>query len=257
MNRSGRIAGMPYGAYELKATYQRSMLLGTLSTIIMTTMIIGGLHLYLLYSPERIIIEARTPPIIGGISQPSPPPSVERDKPNISGKRRPAVINSEIHNRPVLVDDSLLLEVEDNNLSTNAEIGEFLNGVYGAGGGDTGEGDRTFNYCGNGTVPEYPLIDSVFFVEQLPVMIYEEPPDYPRPARMAGIEGMVWIKALVDKNGNVIEAVVFKSSGTRAGLDEAARQAAFECKYKPAIQNGYPVPVWVTYKVEFRLRDSR
>ena len=66
--------------------------------------------------------------------------------------------------------------------------------------------------------------------------------------------GLVWVKALVDKEGNVRQAMVLKSSGTQA-FDDAAVAAAYKNKFKPGIQNGRPVAVWVSYKVEFKLND--
>jgi TonB family protein len=59
---------------------------------------------------------------------------------------------------------------------------------------------------------------------------------------------------LVDKDGNVRDALVLKSSGT-ASLDEAAVEASYDCKFKPGIQNGRPVACWVTYRVEFVLDE--
>jgi protein TonB len=83
-------------------------------------------------------------------------------------------------------------------------------------------------------------------------MIHEENPDYPRLAKQAGITGTVWIKALVDEQGDVLKAIVAKSSGT-VSLDESAIDAAYKNKFKPGIQNGRPVKVWVTYPVEYTL----
>ena len=42
----------------------------------------------------------------------------------------------------------------------------------------------------------------------------------------------------------------------RARFDDAAIEAAYKCKYKPAIQNGRPVAVWVSYQVEFVLEEA-
>ena len=57
---------------------------------------------------------------------------------------------------------------------------------------------------------------------------------------------------LVDEDGNVMKAMVGKSSGTES-LDGAAVEASYKNKFKPGIQNGRPVKVWVTYKVDFTL----
>ncbi len=98
------------------------------------------------------------------------------------------------------------------------------------------------------------LHDEFVQVEIMPEAIHQVSPVYPLQARHAGITGMVSIKALVDQKGKVLQAIVDKSSGT-ASLDEAAVAAAYEFKYKPGIQNGLPVKVWVTYPVEFTLAD--
>ena len=88
-----------------------------------------------------------------------------------------------------------------------------------------------------------------------PEMIKEVTPDYPRLARQASLEGKVFVTALVDKEGNVRDAKIAKSSGTPS-LDEAALKAALLNKFKPAIQNGRPVACWVTYKVDFVLNGA-
>ncbi len=89
-------------------------------------------------------------------------------------------------------------------------------------------------------------------VEILPEMIYEETPLYPEEAKEKKLEGTVYIKALIDKSGTVVDAKVSKTCGTEL-LDKAALAAAHKCKYKPAVQKGRPIAVWVTYKVEFKL----
>jgi len=52
----------------------------------------------------------------------------------------------------------------------------------------------------------------------------------------------------------VLKAQIGKSSGTES-LDEAAIEAAYKNKFKPGIQNGRPIKVWVTYKVDFILEN--
>jgi TonB family protein len=105
----------------------------------------------------------------------------------------------------------------------------------------------------NGDIVEpCPSINDVVPVEHIAEMIYYEEPQYPRLAEQAGLEGLVWIKALVNRRGSVVDAVIYKSSGTPS-LDEAARYAAQECLFKPGIQNGHPICMWVVYKVVFSL----
>jgi TonB family protein len=93
-------------------------------------------------------------------------------------------------------------------------------------------------------------------VQQLPQALQLEQPAFPEIARRSGMTGVVWIKALIDKEGNVVRATVAKSS-TYPVLDDAALAVAFKGRFSPAIQNGYPVPCWVTYKVAFMLNEAR
>jgi protein TonB len=93
-------------------------------------------------------------------------------------------------------------------------------------------------------------------VDSPPVMVFEATPAYPDSANANKIEGIVWIKALVDENGKVIEAKALKCSAMGYGFEEAALEAARKCEYTPAKQKEKPVSVWVTYKVEFALAEG-
>jgi len=89
----------------------------------------------------------------------------------------------------------------------------------------------------------------------LPVQVSTANPVYPPIAQRAGVEGVVWLKALVDKEGRVRDVNIVKDSNANAGFEEAAIDAAYKTSWKPALANGQPTAVWVTYKVEFVLRQ--
>ncbi len=99
---------------------------------------------------------------------------------------------------------------------------------------------------------DLPTVDEFVPVEQIAEMVHYVQPEYPLDAQRAGIEGVVWVKALIGKKGDVLDAVVFKTSET-ASLDESAVKAARGNKFKPAMQQGRPVAMWVTYKVNFAI----
>ena len=88
--------------------------------------------------------------------------------------------------------------------------------------------------------------------EDPPQPISQPPPVYPEMARKAGVEGMVILHVLVDKEGNVRDVRLIKGIG--AGLDESALESVRQSKWTPAIQNHKPVAVWVSYPVRFKLR---
>ncbi len=98
----------------------------------------------------------------------------------------------------------------------------------------------------------YTAVDDETAADVIAEMTHYEPPRYPKLAEHAGLQGVVWIKSLVGKDGLVRDAKIHKSCGT-AALDQAALVAAPKCKFNPAIKHGQPIEIWVTYKVDFRL----
>jgi protein TonB len=101
------------------------------------------------------------------------------------------------------------------------------------------------------SIDSIPSPDDFVAVEELPVMTYEETPRYPRKAYARGIEGTVIIQAFVDKTGTVLRAQAIRCDRPGWGFEEAAVRAAYKCRYKPAMQNGRPIGLWISYKVSF------
>jgi protein TonB len=93
------------------------------------------------------------------------------------------------------------------------------------------------------------LGDSVW-VEDLPEAIQKVPPSYPEAARARGQQGVVETMALIGRDGTVRDACVMHS---RPGLDDAALEAVWQWRFKPARANGAPVAVWVRIPVRFTL----
>lgn len=91
-------------------------------------------------------------------------------------------------------------------------------------------------------------------VEILPVPISQYFPKYPELARKAGIQGTVYIKMWVTKEGKVKKAEVVKSSSTI--FDDSAVEAAKLWTFTPAIMNNTPVSVWVTIPFKFRFESN-
>ncbi|HVP07696.1 MAG TPA: energy transducer TonB [Candidatus Acidoferrum sp.] len=89
-------------------------------------------------------------------------------------------------------------------------------------------------------------------MEIYPEMIWFVQPEYPRKAYKAGIERIVWMHVLIDRCGNVRQAEVSRSSGSRS-LDEAAAKTAYANRFRPGIMHGHPVACWSYYEVMFKL----
>ena len=89
-------------------------------------------------------------------------------------------------------------------------------------------------------------------VDQMPELVFEASPEYPPEAKAKGIQGKVIISLRVETDGTVSKPKVAKSSGSDL-LDQAALAAADKFRFKPALRDGKPVAVWVSFAVNFVL----
>lgn len=88
-------------------------------------------------------------------------------------------------------------------------------------------------------------------VQEKPEIIKKVSPHYPELARKAGIEGLVVVKIVIDKNGDVETAEILKSVPM---LDDAALEAAMHCKFKPGKQRDKFVKVRISIPFQFKLK---
>ena len=77
-------------------------------------------------------------------------------------------------------------------------------------------------------------------------------PDYPAQSKRLGEEGRVVLRVLVDRQGLAERIEVQKSSGFDR-LDDAARQAVQQARFKPHLEDGRPVAVYAIVPITFRL----
>ncbi len=89
-------------------------------------------------------------------------------------------------------------------------------------------------------------------LEVNPTLLHFKEAAYPEIARKMEAEGVVEIKILVDKNGQVVQASILKSNVIEA-LEIAAVTAARECLFVPARQNKTPIKSWVIISYSFTL----
>ena len=99
-----------------------------------------------------------------------------------------------------------------------------------------------------------PGPDEKIEVEKLPDLIYAGKPDYPEEAKKNGVEGKVFVKLLVDKEGNAKKAVVIKSDNEV--FNKSSVDAAMKSKFTPALNKGEKVSVWVVLPYKFALDNS-
>ena len=232
----------PYGAYELKAKYQRNFLFGTGLTLGFVILVLIIFWIVAVVQEEEVV--SMTPTVIKTVAELGPPPTVTKKPPQVQ-VHQPQVAMPKVGIPKPVADDEVM--DDDIVLATREELAEIVAPditVTSEGRGDIVVDIDDDNYL--------PAMEEFVPVEIIAEMIYHEKPKYPRLAEQAGLEGLVRVKALVSRDGTVKDAAIYVSSGMPS-LDEAAVEAAFKCRYKPAIQNGRPVAIWVTYKVEFVL----
>ena len=92
-------------------------------------------------------------------------------------------------------------------------------------------------------------------VEKEPVVVKKVEPKYPDLAMRAGLEGKVWVKIWVDKEGKAKQVVILKSDAEI--FNEPAMEAAKQFVFTPAYMNNGPVSVWVSVPFKFKLADKK
>ncbi len=236
-----------YGALELKRSYQKNLGLAVVIAAALHIAVIGGL---LLYPAAESHVRQPIPPT--GFDEPielfPPPPPISltqapqvpvaaRDVVPIGLGIATAVPDEEASEEAVLASQEELGSLFDRSVESILETGGsdsiFVKGV---------------------AAKLFPQRGEYVYHDEEPVAINQVLPEYPPLALQTGIEGRLWIEALVDEDGVVRDAWVVKASGCKAGFEEAALEAAYKIKYKPALSNGHPVAVRITYKVDFLLK---
>jgi protein TonB len=100
---------------------------------------------------------------------------------------------------------------------------------------------------------EAPPADYVPY-EKAPEAVKQIQPKYPDLATRAGLEGTVWVKIWVDKEGKPKKAVVQKSDAEI--FNEPATSAAMQWIFTPAMMKNGPVSVWVSIPFRFKLQGK-
>lgn len=239
-----------YGAYELKRSYQSHLGWGIAVGATFHVAAILSILYFVRAGEAPFTPSVPIEPVTDGTSVVGKLREIDWKKVGTTAPASVPVV-PELYGVPVAAAD----ESFDLDYTAPARISAVVEG----GGAGNSEGPATGMSGGiggsgiSGTGTE-PLPGIFVAVESQPVRIRHVAPEFPEMARLTGREGKVVVRALVDRDGTVRRAEIAKPSGTNVGFDEAAVDAALRCLYKPAIQNGMPVMVWVTYAVEFKLK---
>lgn len=234
-----------YGRSELKAVFRKNFIKG----LIIATGIFG-LTFGAYYGSQYLGADDEQIPMVSvrvvKYSDLGPPPSITAAAPppsvNVAASVKPTV------GIPVPVPDAeVSAEV---TLATQAELSAQPTPALEQGIGEGG----TIQIQQDIMIEDEPDMDVFIPVEKPPQIVKRVVPEYPPMAVRAGLEGTVWVRLLVDKDGRPKKAVVVKS--TAEMFDDAAVQAAMQFIFTPAVMNKGPVMVWVSIPFRFTLKEA-
>lgn len=226
-----------YGAPELKKLYKKFV---TRGLIIAVALHVGGVGVYwasvYLARDEEPVATVR----ILKYSEMGPPPSIT------NSLAAPAIAVSAPAVKPSVGIPVAVPEAEvspEQTIATQQELSQAV--------GPVGEGN-----AGGAVVEQDIKIDEeppeFVPVEKYPEIIKVVKPRYPDLAMRAGVEGIVYVKAWVDRDGKVRKTLVAKSDAEI--LNQAAMDAVQQWIFTPAIMNKGPVSVWIVVPVRFKLQ---
>lgn len=98
--------------------------------------------------------------------------------------------------------------------------------------------------------PDLPSPDVAVEYDLEPELLRMSDPVYPDPARAQGIQGVVLVRVLVGKDGNIKDMIIIQSV---PALDDVAIEACRTAVFKPGLCDGDPVAVWMVIPIEFKL----
>jgi protein TonB len=234
------------GSLELKRIYQKNMALGFGISAAAHLLIIGLIVLILAIGSGDKIVAPQI--VIKSTQDLIVPPSLSQQQEQIAVKTPEREIRPSVGVPEPVPDEEAPEEVE---IATQDELAEMAPVAPAE---DLEELGVDMDV--DGILDELlPTPDQFIPYEEAPVKVVDVTPTYPPLAQRAGVEGAVWINVLIDKEGKVRDVIVVKDSGANAGFEEAAVDAAYKCVWKPAIANGQPIALWITHKVEFKLKN--
>ncbi len=227
-----------YGAPELKQFYQQFMFRGVVVGVVIVSAVVGLYYVpQLLASEEEPIHTIR----LMKYTDLGPPPSITQTAAAPSVAMASTAVKPSI-GIPVPVPDA---EVNpEQTFATQQELSQAASPVSegtGTGGGVAIQPDLNI---------DEPPPDFVPY-EKEPTVVKKVEPKYPEIALRAGLEGNVFLKVWVTKEGKVREAVIIKSDAEI--FNQNAKDAAIQWVFTPAVMQKGPVAVWVSIPFRFRL----
>ncbi len=144
------------------------------------------------------------------------------------------------------------LKVADNHMPDLGMPNSNLSGFSMGNGSGTGIGSGNGNGVGPGSGGNIGGgLRHIGGSVRPPAVIFQVDPEFSEEARKAKFSGNVQVALIVDERG--MPSHVRVERGVGMGLDEKAVEAVRQYKFKPAMENGKPVPVEIYVEVNFQI----
>jgi len=259
-----------YGAYELRKKYPRRLMIAAFGVLFVFVMATLAPTIAKMLTPENAEDDAEkvVPTVLSLDELPPPPPMDENEPPppppveDIPPPQRSTVEFKVPEPTP---EEELPPEEEEETIATQEDLEQSTPGLETQEGTD--DGALIGDIEGEGEVPqvvvekpkpkkeEEPDINAMIFVQKEPAPVnmndIRKAIGYPQIARDAGIEGMVVVRILVDKNGNYKKHKIIKQAHPM--LAKSCEKHVGKLKFTPAIQGGKPIQFWVNVPFRFKL----
>jgi TonB family protein len=98
---------------------------------------------------------------------------------------------------------------------------------------------------------QYPAHTDVPYTKDY-VILHLVKPVYPPKERLEGIEGDVTVELLVNDEGWVENAWIVLGVGPQS-FEASSLDAVRQFRFKPPMEDGRPVPMWIRFLIRFRL----
>ena len=263
-----------FGAYVIRTEstkrHNKAVLWSIIGTIIFGLLAFGYVKASQYIEERRIAEWGEQIDVIVDMSQEAEDPEPEQER---LEQEKPEVLQDVLNSIKV----TELQIVEDNEVNREDEILsqdeiEQTNRAFGQTNVDNGQDDRTqFQTAVDEVVVEKKEEKPKEVKEEIHTLVEQMPQfpggdaalmkylsshiNYPPMAAENGVQGKVILQFVVEKDGRVGEVKIARS--VDKDLDkEAIRVVKSLPKFTPGRQNGYPVRVWYTLPVNFKLQGT-
>jgi periplasmic protein TonB len=218
--------------------------------------VVAALIIVPLYTTGTIHLnEYNEVPLIAPPPPPAPPPpGTVHAAPHVAHPRARFAYTTPRLTAPKSIPRTVALD--DAGSSAPPDLADITGGVPGGvTSGELGGIGGVFGGTGTTAPPQPRPTKALVRISSLlkaPRQTHNVDPEYPTLAREARIRGVVVVDAIIDEQGNVVQA---HSVSGHPLLIAAALKAVLQWKYEPTSLNGRPVSVELQVQVHFDLKE--